>query len=190
MTLSPAALRICHIAVEHFSERGYDGSSLNDVAELAGMRKASLYSHFKNKDDLVENILAMTLEHERAFASEAFGEDAGALPGKVYLDRLGDRFDTSAELRFLLRTAYAPPIAIRESIVATYATFNDHVRELFTSRLSDDIAHDVQTTLTEGYLGAVDAVQVELLYGESATLEPRRQALWSLLTSYAEHRRT
>jgi AcrR family transcriptional regulator len=186
MTMSPAALRVCQIAVEHFSERGYDGSSLSDIADQAGMRKASLYSHFKSKDDLVWQILAMALENERTFASESFLADTGQLMGETYLARLSDRFTCSAELRFLLRTAYAPPVAIRENIVKAYAGFVDSIRDLFISALPAGMSEETANLLTEGYLGAVDAVQVELLYSGTATAERRGSALWALLRSYAD----
>ncbi|GAA1125121.1 helix-turn-helix domain-containing protein [Citricoccus alkalitolerans] len=188
MTLSPAALRICRIAVEQLAERGYDGASLGDIAQAAGMRKASLYSHFKSKDDLVGRVLSIALEQERSFATDAFAADTASLPGEKYLARIGERFIASAELRFLLRTAYAPPVAIRDHIIATYATFNDHIRTLFASNLGAGFSAETREVLMEGYLGIVDAVQVELLYGPTRLLERRRAALWTLLTSFATSR--
>lgn len=44
-------------ALQLFAQKGYFGTSLNDVASLVGIKKPSLYAHFKNKDDLYTTIL-------------------------------------------------------------------------------------------------------------------------------------
>jgi TetR/AcrR family transcriptional regulator len=48
---------ILNVATALFAERGYDGTSMNDVAERVGMRKASLFYHFATKDTLYEAVL-------------------------------------------------------------------------------------------------------------------------------------
>src|SRR5437870_4976319 len=40
-------------AAKVFSERGYHGASMQDVANAAGMQKASLYHHVGQKEDLL-----------------------------------------------------------------------------------------------------------------------------------------
>ena len=40
-------------ATKVFSERGYHGASMQDVADAAGMQKASLYHHVGRKEDLL-----------------------------------------------------------------------------------------------------------------------------------------
>src|SRR5439155_17644943 len=40
-------------ATRVFSERGYHGASMQDVADAAGMQKASLYYHVGRKEDLL-----------------------------------------------------------------------------------------------------------------------------------------
>lgn len=185
MSLSPAAERVCVAALELLSDRGYDGSSLGEIARMAGMRKASLYSHFTGKDELVSAALDMSLSAEREFVALCFAEDRGALPGGVYLERVTDRYRTAASLRFLLRTAYAPPLAIRESIIRHYRAFLAEVDSLFRAGLPEHLGDAEQDHLAQAYLGVVDSIQVELLYGEAESAEQRRAALWRMLTGAA-----
>ncbi|MBM7620830.1 AcrR family transcriptional regulator [Bacillus tianshenii] len=44
-------------ALQLFAQRGYYGTSLNDVANMVGIKKPSLYAHFKNKDELYKSII-------------------------------------------------------------------------------------------------------------------------------------
>jgi AcrR family transcriptional regulator len=45
--------RILDIALELFTERGYDKTSLRDIAERLGTTKAALYYHFARKEDIL-----------------------------------------------------------------------------------------------------------------------------------------
>jgi AcrR family transcriptional regulator len=44
-------------ALQLFSQRGYYGTSLNDIANMVGIKKPSLYAHFKNKDELYKIVI-------------------------------------------------------------------------------------------------------------------------------------
>ncbi|MDF4254176.1 MULTISPECIES: TetR/AcrR family transcriptional regulator [unclassified Streptomyces] len=48
--------RIQDIALELFAERGYEKTSLREIAEQLGVTKAALYYHFKTKEDLVTSL--------------------------------------------------------------------------------------------------------------------------------------
>ncbi|MEB2844930.1 TetR family transcriptional regulator [Rhizobiales bacterium RZME27] len=48
-------------ARELFREKGYAGASMQDLADRVGLRKASLYMRFPNKEALVPEVLEMTL---------------------------------------------------------------------------------------------------------------------------------
>jgi AcrR family transcriptional regulator len=48
--------RITEAALALFTERGYDGTSLNDVAARAGITKANVYYYFRAKSDLVADV--------------------------------------------------------------------------------------------------------------------------------------
>ncbi|MGN6680427.1 MAG: TetR/AcrR family transcriptional regulator, partial [Streptosporangiaceae bacterium] len=49
--------RIQQIAVELFSEHGYEGTSLREIAEHLGVTKAALYYHFKSKEDIILSLV-------------------------------------------------------------------------------------------------------------------------------------
>ncbi|NTJ42795.1 TetR/AcrR family transcriptional regulator [Agrobacterium larrymoorei] len=54
--------KIIHAARELFREKGYAGASMQDLADEVGLRKASLYMRFPNKESLVPEVLDSTLE--------------------------------------------------------------------------------------------------------------------------------
>jgi AcrR family transcriptional regulator len=45
--------RILDVALELFTEQGFDGTSLREIAERLGVTKAALYYHFESKDDIL-----------------------------------------------------------------------------------------------------------------------------------------
>ena len=45
--------RILDVALDLFTEQGYDGTSLREIAEQLGVTKAALYYHFESKEDIL-----------------------------------------------------------------------------------------------------------------------------------------
>ncbi|MET8697439.1 TetR/AcrR family transcriptional regulator [Kitasatospora sp. NPDC058032] len=57
---SDTRARIVAVALELFSEHGYERTSLREIADRLGVTKAALYYHFKTKEDIVQGIVAAT----------------------------------------------------------------------------------------------------------------------------------
>ena len=74
---------ILEAALELFSVQGFEATSIAQIAGAVGIRKASLYSHFENKqailDALVQEVLEQYEEHS-LFARADWEKDAGSLP--------------------------------------------------------------------------------------------------------------
>ncbi|MBB4960129.1 TetR/AcrR family transcriptional regulator [Micromonospora polyrhachis] len=49
--------RIQVVALQLFTEQGYERTSLREIAERLGVTKAALYHHFRSKDEIVDNYL-------------------------------------------------------------------------------------------------------------------------------------
>lgn len=62
--------RILFVALELFSERGYDAVSVNDISSKIGITKGALYRHYKNKRDIFDNILLLMEERDEIGAKE------------------------------------------------------------------------------------------------------------------------
>src|SRR5271166_2308364 len=45
--------RILDVALDLFTEQGFDGTSLREIAEQLGVTKAAIYYHFASKDDIL-----------------------------------------------------------------------------------------------------------------------------------------
>lgn len=65
-------------AAELFSSKGYDGATLAELAELVGIRKASIYHFYQNKSDLLFEILERAVIVPLERSEEALDESEGA----------------------------------------------------------------------------------------------------------------
>jgi AcrR family transcriptional regulator len=79
--------RILDIALDLFTEQGYDGTSLREIADKLGVTKAALYYHFSSKEEI---LLALHMRlHE--FGREALLKMAEQEP--VTLEQWGELLD-------------------------------------------------------------------------------------------------
>jgi len=70
--------KILDEALTLFSENGYDGTSVEQIAEKVGIKAPSLYKHFKGKEDILNAIIVNAEAHyEESFGSE---KQIGRLP--------------------------------------------------------------------------------------------------------------
>lgn len=58
--------RILAVALELFSEQGFNGTSVRDIAARAGITHVGLLHHFPNKDDLLVRLLEYREDQDKA----------------------------------------------------------------------------------------------------------------------------
>jgi AcrR family transcriptional regulator len=75
------------VAVQVFNERGYDGTSMEDLAKATGLSKSSIYHHFEGKEELLRLALQRALEPLFAVTEEPGASQGRALERLEYVVR-------------------------------------------------------------------------------------------------------
>ncbi|MGN1231614.1 MAG: TetR/AcrR family transcriptional regulator, partial [Anaerotignum sp.] len=99
---------ILDVALELFSVKGFEATSLSTIADAVGIRKASLYSHFENKqailDALVEEVLRQY--NTRSLFARANWDDAVFRKEKSGLSLEDITNLVKEQIRFILHDPY------------------------------------------------------------------------------------
>jgi AcrR family transcriptional regulator len=107
---------IIDAAARVFAERGYHGASTQDIADVLGIRQASLYYYFGSKEEALEQVCMLGVEGFVERAAAIVGAPGGAADHlraliAAHLAPLGDRRDYVRV--FLRERAHLPDVARR-----------------------------------------------------------------------------
>lgn len=58
----PGLPRVLQAALECFVEKGYDGTSIRDIADGAGLSVAGLYHHYRSKQQILVDLMAAVMD--------------------------------------------------------------------------------------------------------------------------------
>ncbi|MEJ6394126.1 helix-turn-helix domain-containing protein [Gymnodinialimonas sp. 2305UL16-5] len=88
----PKAAAILEAGYQTFVSFGHRRASMQDIAERAGMSRAALYLHFKNKDDIFGAMMAAYFEASAQAAAEALAreDDPARALSAAFAAQLGD----------------------------------------------------------------------------------------------------
>src|SRR5436305_3939851 len=123
---------LTRIAARLFAEKGYQGTSLADLAEALGVQKPSLYHHIDSKEDLLWEVAWDGAESFHA-ALDAVPADAPATE-KIRLALRGHLAVVAAQLdvaTVFVKEWNALEGERRERFVAERRRYEERIRELF-----------------------------------------------------------
>ncbi|MDA3901665.1 MAG: TetR/AcrR family transcriptional regulator [Spirochaetes bacterium] len=112
--------RILKEALSAFALHGYDGARMDKIAAAVGINKASLYFHFKSKEEIFRELFNGILRKYKSFIRRTADLVSG-LETRERLDKfchnyLQDSFD-NPEIDFWNRIYYLPPAQMRDDIL-------------------------------------------------------------------------
>jgi len=109
----PTKARILKEALRLIADRGYEATTMNEIAASVGIKAASLYAHYKSKEELFLKVLESALEDWEGLVDGVFSraELCGGMEDGLDLI-LGDfacAMTGSVEYRFWTRVYVFPP---------------------------------------------------------------------------------
>ncbi|MCC5969197.1 MAG: TetR family transcriptional regulator [Pararhodobacter sp.] len=146
------------VASRIFNEKGYHGTSLDEIAEEVGVTKAALYYYFKNKEQLLFDCMTVSYECGARARQETQALEGSAFEKLQYLYR---RF---AELLMLERGAYtsranmhALPEDVRATLMERRRQLDRFSRDLLQRCIDEGSVRPLDVRITSNYfLGAVN----------------------------------
>jgi len=188
---------ILHAAQRRFAEHGYDGTSLNDIADDVGIRRPSILHHFPSKEAIYRSVLAQLVGDWSELVTKAV---ADPITGWGQVERV-----LSAAFEFFENHTQFVRLARREAIdggpffdeiaTALHPLFDQAVgfleREMRAGRLRK---HNAPQLLLSGY-GAIlsyfsDVPLITVLLGNDpmspAALKLRRREVVELFRTALE----
>lgn len=172
-------------ALIQFAQLGFEGASLSVIANEVGIKKQSIYTHFKSKDDLYIQTFHEATDCEIDFVKH-FIEDQGSLQLKEVLSKFLteylERFEKNNNMKFFMRTSFYPPVKHEEIIKMGSNKFVDRLESLFTALFEQNLdllrADITPETAALSFLTMLDGLLVELIYGIPERLQKRSTQSW------------
>ena len=96
--------RILAAAVTLFSQHGFDGTSVSEIAKLAGVNKALIYYYFESKNAILESLFEELLHRIQAIAANFSNNRTNMLYDSAMPELIRDKLvfsDIQARERFL-----------------------------------------------------------------------------------------
>ncbi|ATZ63253.1 TetR/AcrR family transcriptional regulator [Acinetobacter bereziniae] len=177
------AIKIQKAALERFAKQGFSATSMNEIATDVGIKKPSIYAHFKNKDDLYLSLIPIMVEHELNYAKQILiGGEEVFQQFNLYLRSIDQRFDQSFDVQFWVNALLNPPKHIYAEVIEPMHLFMEHLEQIFMQALKDLPENQLDhVTLARMYMSFVDALQSELIYGGKQKYQLRLTAILNVL---------
>ncbi|WP_284984475.1 TetR/AcrR family transcriptional regulator [Arthrobacter sp. efr-133-TYG-118] len=163
---------IIEAATSVFSESGFRGATMKDVAERAGISQRGLVHHFKSKDELLLEVLEYR-DRKTALLLPLEGK-GGEIKGLLQVVRDNARVPELIELRTIISAeATSPDHPAHAHYAKRYADFRRYIAETFESiKSAGELESPLDPiVLAEIFIGLIDGVQLQWLYDRSIDVE-------------------
>ena len=97
MKKRPVKERIVETASELFYKNGYNRTGINEILEKSGVAKASMYQHFRSKEEIgLEYLKHMEVEANGKLAERINSLPKGRAKVLAFMDHVADFFDSGS----------------------------------------------------------------------------------------------
>lgn len=168
---------IMQAGLKNFAQHGYEGASMAMIADAVGIKKQSIYTHFKNKDALFLAVCDACCDAEMAFIAAALQGDV-----KQLLEKYVTRYQNNEATKFWLRMMFFPPQHLYAQVMEKVYHYLAHIELLATAVFERADVTDALSPqlIAKSYLAVLDSIFVELLYGDVSRATERLEAMYTV----------
>ena len=177
--------KIKKVALTKFSEQGYEGTSLSDVANEVGIKKQSIYSHFKSKEELFITVMNDVIKEESEYLDYFFDKSYDNL--KCYLEKfilqIKKRYakEEQNSMQFILRMAYMPPLHLKEEVINNFNIYFLKLENLIKDLFLEDLFLEEKANMaTLSFMNMLNGLLVTLIYGGCERFDLKFKASWKV----------
>ena len=152
------ANHVYRIAAEIMCQKGYEGTSMNDIAEAVGLTKAGIYHYIRGKEELLFEIMTYAMDNldQRVIApAQEIGDPEQRLR-KIVEGHTISLLEGVGAITIILEEMAALTAAHRRTIKARKRAYFDFIRQTLQELESQGKLRDVNlTTATFSLLGMI-----------------------------------
>ena len=132
--------KILDAARQVFHQKGFNGTRMQEIANLAGINKALLHYYFRNKESLFEKVFNETFAQITSKMKEIFLSDLALLPKIENFVHFYIHFIShhSYVVHFIINAMYEKPEQLREIIVK-----QNILPELFLEKIRKQLKEEI-----------------------------------------------
>ena len=180
--------KIKETALDLFGQKGYEETSLSDIATVVGIKKPSIYNHFSSKEEIFTEVIEDLIQSEinsyhRLYDNEYPGSAIEQVR-KVF-DSFCHRLLTTQEARLWKRVSFYPPEPFKEFISKKFYELEVEYSQLLRSihdsgKRSGYFMHINVEQFTASFLCLIDGVFLEHHYYTEEIFKERIESVWKV----------
>ncbi|MFS0752198.1 TetR/AcrR family transcriptional regulator [Oceanobacillus sp. 1P07AA] len=180
---------IFNAALSAFAMNGYEGTSLAQIADEVGIKKPSIYAHYKSKQDLFLTVIRQSLEREKQHIVSYFIEaKSRPLESQLrsFFDWLCLKIQKDSHVAFIFRMTYFPPTQLEKEVTILVEPFLRDMEKLLVRFLRNysylnpvSFKGEIEE-ISIAYITIVDGCVLELFFTGEKEFQRRVNAVWPI----------
>lgn len=185
MTAEKIKLAALHL----FARNGYEGTSVSDIAQLVGIKKPSLYNHFKSKEDIFlsvyEEVLMEQVEHAQRVLETLPDASVEEKLFHFLKEYCGYYLRYEDKLTLLKRVMLFPPEFLKDALQEKFLKIDEAFARVVIPVIEQGMqigvirqaqAHD----LLMAYFCLIDGLFTQMFYYGSKEHDERLENAWKI----------
>ncbi|MET3290267.1 UNVERIFIED_CONTAM: TetR/AcrR family transcriptional repressor of cmeABC operon [Brevibacillus sp. OAP136] len=180
------------VSLPLFAKHGYEGASLSDIAQGVGIKKPSIYAHFKGKEDLFLAVFEDVLHHQVVEMEQLLeGMDRADTEKVLYAYLRANCLyfkQEDVKAAFLKRAMLFPPAALADELRARFLKQEEQLLASLTGIFTEGLQKghlrpNKLNDLIAAYLAMMDGLFIQLYYYTDENHDERIAGAWNIFWS-------